>query len=119
MPKRIQRKRTKGWIAPEGAVSVTRPGRHGNPFVIGGYFKMGVGNRVGFSYLQCIDLDYLTPDYILIETKEQSVEWFRRYRNLYPLSNEVIAELRGKDLMCWCRLDEVCHADELLRIANE
>ena len=34
MPKRIQRKRTKGWRKPEGAVSVTRPGKWGNPFTI-------------------------------------------------------------------------------------
>ena len=29
------------------------------------------------------------------------------------------AELRGHDLVCWCRLDEPCHADALLRISNE
>lgn len=28
-------------------------------------------------------------------------------------------ELRGKDLACWCRLDQPCHADVLLRVANE
>jgi hypothetical protein len=27
-------------------------------------------------------------------------------------------ELRGKDLVCWCRLDQPCHADVLLEIAN-
>lgn len=27
-------------------------------------------------------------------------------------------ELRGKDLACWCRLDEPCHADVLLDLAN-
>lgn len=27
-------------------------------------------------------------------------------------------ELRGKDLVCWCRLDAPCHADTLLKIAN-
>jgi len=31
-PKRIQRRRTKGWRKPEGAVNVTRPGPYGNPF---------------------------------------------------------------------------------------
>jgi hypothetical protein len=29
------------------------------------------------------------------------------------------SELRGKDLACWCPLDQPCHADVLLRIANE
>jgi hypothetical protein len=29
-----------------------------------------------------------------------------------------VAELRGKDLACWCRLDQPCHADVLLNLAN-
>lgn len=27
--------------------------------------------------------------------------------------------LRGRDLACWCGLDQPCHADVLLKIANE
>jgi hypothetical protein len=27
--------------------------------------------------------------------------------------------LRGKQLACWCRLEEACHADVLLAVANE
>lgn len=27
-------------------------------------------------------------------------------------------ELRGKNLACWCRLEQPCHADVLLRVAN-
>ena len=27
--------------------------------------------------------------------------------------------LRGKNLACWCPLDQPCHADVLLDIANE
>ena len=30
-----------------------------------------------------------------------------------------IRELRGKDLACWCPLDQPCHADVLLEIANK
>lgn len=33
-----------------------------------------------------------------------------------PLLN--VSELRGKNLACWCRLDQECHADVLLEIAN-
>lgn len=29
-----------------------------------------------------------------------------------------VAELRGKNLACWCSLDKPCHADVLLRMAN-
>lgn len=29
------------------------------------------------------------------------------------------AELRGKNLMCWCSLDKPCHADILLKEVNK
>lgn len=29
-----------------------------------------------------------------------------------------VSRLRGKDLACWCRLDQPCHADVLLEMAN-
>ena len=29
-----------------------------------------------------------------------------------------LEELRGKNLACWCPLDEPCHADVLLDLAN-
>ena len=29
------------------------------------------------------------------------------------------SELKGKVLACWCPLDQPCHADVLLKIANE
>ena len=29
-----------------------------------------------------------------------------------------VTELRGKDLACWCPLDQPCHADVLLELAN-
>ena len=32
MPERIQRKRTKGWRMPEGAIYVGRPTKWGNPY---------------------------------------------------------------------------------------
>lgn len=36
-----------------------------------------------------------------------------------PVSTkDVKAELRGKDLACWCPLNQPCHADILLEIAN-
>jgi hypothetical protein len=32
--------------------------------------------------------------------------------------HDVRRELRGRDLACYCPLDEPCHADVLLEIAN-
>ena len=28
-------------------------------------------------------------------------------------------ELRGKDLACWCKIGEPCHADILIELANK
>jgi uncharacterized protein DUF4326 len=33
--------------------------------------------------------------------------------------DDVKRELRGRDLACYCPLDEPCHADVLLSVANE
>ena len=33
--------------------------------------------------------------------------------------DDVKRELRGRDLACYCPLDEPCHADVLLAVANE
>lgn len=38
--------------------------------------------------------------------------------NIRLLTNAIVQELRGKNLACWCRLDQPCHADVLLEIAN-
>lgn len=90
MPKRIQRKRTKGWRMPEGSVYVGRPAIWGNKHVI----SPGI-------------------------TREEAI---KRYRRDVTLRAGTVAriqnELRGKDLVCWCRLDQPCHADVLLELAN-
>jgi len=98
MPKRIQLKRTKGWRKPEGAVVVARPTKWGNPYA-------------GAS-------DY--------PTRAAAVARFKGGLDglAHPESHmgrilADIQELRGKDLACWCPLDQPCHADVLLRLANE
>jgi len=35
-----------------------------------------------------------------------------------PTIDAIRAELRGKNLACFCKLDEPCHADVLLDLAN-
>lgn len=98
MPKRIQRQRTKGWRMPEGAVYVGRPTKWGNPF--------RVGTRTRFEGLD-----------ELVYNRARAVVLFRE--NAWHLGLDLDAtELRGKDLCCWCPLDQPCHADVLLEWAN-
>jgi len=36
-----------------------------------------------------------------------------------PALAEIVAVLKGKNLACWCKPGEPCHADVLLEIANQ
>lgn len=103
-PKRIQRKRTKGWKKPGNTVIVTRPHKWGNPFIVSE--DRAPGSRIG-------DLYFCVP------TVEDAVACYREMLLMIPnMVAEAKAELRGKNLACFCSLDEPCHADVLLEIAN-
>lgn len=97
MPQRIQRKRVKGWKMPPNTVSVARPGRWGNPFKVGDDWPGVIGARkmTAADVVHCFEVHI--PDF--------TVEAARQ-------------ELRGKNLACFCGLDQPCHADVLLKIAN-
>ena len=88
-PKRIQRKRTKGWRMPEGAVYVGRPTDFGNPHSFIG------------------------------STPEIATKLFEEHLLTEPgLLELAIKKLKGKDLACFCPLNQACHADILLRYVN-
>lgn len=74
------------------AARVSRPGKWGNPFVVG------------------------TPG---IPNAAEAVKRFR-LELLLRLSKDpdLLEPLRKKNLACWCRLGEPCHADVLLKLAN-
>jgi len=99
MPKRIQRKRTKGWKMPANTVYVGRPSIFGNPFKVD---------------------SWSTPMWALTQYRR----WLGGHkatgggglRRLAVFSH--LPELRGKDLACWCAEGQPCHADVLLEIAN-
>jgi len=91
-PARIQRKRSKGWRMPDGAVYVGRPSRWGNPYKVSG-----------------------------ATTPLAACELYRDYLRRAPDQDELrlgMSQLRGRDLACWCPLDQPCHADVLLELAN-
>jgi hypothetical protein len=91
MPQRFRRSRRKGMRLPAGVVVVTRPTMWGNPH------PLALGRE----------------------------EATRRYREdllagrLAVTVDDARRELRGRDLACYCPLDEPCHADVLLAVANE
>lgn len=115
-PIRIQRRRIKGWKMPANTVSVCRPGQWGNPFRVGGYFAIGRGRGIpGFAWLEALDEKYADARFTRIADEAQAVEFFRIYRERYP---DDLSELRGKNLACFCALDQPCHADVLLELAN-
>jgi Domain of unknown function (DUF4326) len=101
---RIQRKRTKGWRMPANTVSVCRPGKWGNPFTIGSIgFKFEGGGAVFYRGAGA--------------TAENVVSLYRE-RIAPKLRDTARVELAGKNLACWCLLDQPCHADVLLEMAN-
>jgi hypothetical protein len=122
MPKRIQRKRTKGWKMSYSVIYVGRPSNWGNPFDWKDYHSQ-----------------FCTES----KAKAEAVQDFRRWLDgdikLWPGARHWIksnvSRLRGFDLCCWCKLcekhrdgkpfDEICldcepcHADVLLELANK
>lgn len=118
MPKRIQRKRTKGWKMPANAVYVGRPTKWGNPFKLYHHYMrgdfQGVSGLLRFIFTEAYD-GHQDERFTTIKTQQQAVEWFRWY--MTELDKD-FSELRGKDLACWCPLDSPCHADVLLELAN-
>lgn len=101
-PVRLQRSRQHKLVSPNGlpTVYVGRPSKWGNPFPVGDkLWKLGVD--------------------VLISPK-MAVELFKAYlgeRELLQL--RIKSYLKSKNLVCWCPLDQPCHADILLKIANE
>jgi len=97
-PCRIQRRRTKGFslqkASPNGlpVVYVGRGSKFGNAFTVEQYGR------------------------------EKAVQMFRDYighpNSPHGFEPEEITQLKGKNLACWCREDQPCHADVLLELAN-
>ena len=113
MAKRIQRKRHRGWRAPEGAIYIGRGSKWGNPWRIGGRMTptAHVAAHRFASGLHLRRLDPTTTSF----TDEESYALKGLF--LYPSDEEIRAALAGRDLMCWCPQSEPCHADVLLELA--
>lgn len=124
-PKRIQLSRRKGWRKPKGAIVVARPSRWGNPFPV---------DVEPFTREDAVRMyrEVVTTGVATLVTNP-GTRWEKRERfigtrakrvrgHLRLVSPPTLAQIReqlaGHDLACWCPLDQPCHADVLLELAN-
>lgn len=111
-PKRIQRKRVKGWKKPVGVVNVTRPGKWGNPFKVMPVRRGLVVSWIVISPDTYVDAIFGTE----AEAASMAIDLFSDLIEKELDANPgALDELRGKDLMCFCAEGAPCHADVLLR----
>lgn len=105
-PQRIQLKRIRGWRMPENTVKVDRTTKWGNPFRV----------TKGQTAQQAVDAfrNWLLDQPYQGKTRDGV------FRMLYDPQRlrQMLPQLEGKNLACWCKLGQPCHADVLLELAN-
>lgn len=114
--RRIQLSRAAGWRMPEGTIKIDRSGKWGNPWKI---------ERVGGLWTVRHSLGTIRADF---QTEEEARHFsvgevrqtlLRPYRGGLTFTvGDLLVELRGRNLGCWCGLDVECHGDVLLELAN-
>jgi hypothetical protein len=120
-PKRIQRKRTKGWRMPEGAVCVDRSTGFGNPFPVAKGWASKGGEEVAVWAVGTFEGPAMWFTDTKGEATKLAVDAYRAWLHKPAqrrLRDKAVLALRGKDLACWCPLEQPCHADVLLELAN-
>ena len=120
-PIRIQLRRAKGFRLQEfsaaqnglPAVKVDRSTKFGNPFTQAGCRDAGITGSDTEIAARCVSAFRVWLGRHWRENWDGEESGHRRARLLAGISS-----LRGKNLACWCALDQPCHADALLEIAN-
>lgn len=104
MPDRIQLSRAKGWRMPPDTIKVDRSTKWGNPFKPGDIYMTGPkqGQQLGAAGAVRAFRNALEND----------------MRRGGGTARPLLAQLRGKNLACWCKPGDPCHADVLLELAN-
>jgi hypothetical protein len=112
-PTRLQLSRKKGFdlhtlsLATNGreVVNVSRPGKLGNPFIVGKH-----GTRA-----ECVDMHQkLLAGYLCLSVDEECIDAQRAH---HAFVNENRERYRGMNVACWCR-GKPCHGDTLLEVFN-
>lgn len=121
MAERIQLSRRAGFKLGPHQRSVARPHYFGNPYTAGDVYLVGSGLPFPVPSARTWEGPCGAGDTDLRAVRcpdaATAVEWFRAWARL-ALEPDKIEWLRGKDLACWCKPGDPCHADVLLEIAN-
>lgn len=91
---------------PINTVKVDRNTVWGNPFVVGDRYEV-----------RSPHFGKLCGPHIALASNAHAVALFRIWAP-HILADLDVRLLRGKNLACWCPLDQPCHADVLLELAN-
>jgi len=135
LPVRIQRSRQHKQVSPNGLpiTYVGRGTRWGNPFRVVQYsdgkwaVKTDGSERCTEILLKHCHAAYDTRDgaaadaikcYSFSLLPHEEAGGMMEYYKLMAQMDDDIESLRNKNLSCWCKLDEKCHADLLLELAN-
>jgi len=120
---RIQRKRVKGFRLQDEShainglpvACVTRPGKYGNPFKVGIYFRNISGD---WNVWTRGDSPHFGNQQVA--SLEQSLKLFEEYAIARArLNPKWLENLRGKNIACWCKEGAKCHGDIILRLLAE
>jgi len=128
-PVRVQLSRRKGWRMPDNTVKVDRTTRFGNPFNFRDpshcWTALAYGEKGNPAGRHAASVkafrEWVTSAHgmmiggagLFIGDKPIAVSPTEQAGTPPDLT-----PLRGKNLACWCPLDQPCHADVLLEIAN-
>lgn len=120
MPKRIQRKRTKGSKLPDKTLCVTRPSIWGNPYPVAEFGELALplfrNTARGIWDPSLLDGK---PESLRTRAYELHHAWQRQFQYHHPL-DVLRSTLRKYDFIaCWCKEGAPCHADILLELANQ
>lgn len=105
---------------PENTVSIARPTKWGNPFTMDAYraFETDLGmpratdTDVRAELVNCFRS-------VVVHGPDSPYWTLENFEAVLTICRGLDAgELRGKNLACWCPLDQPCHADVLIQLAN-
>lgn len=106
---------------PEGAIYVGRPTRWGNLWAIDRRSGLVVGPGRFYSHDPAASRELavaLHRDWLRLGNQSPALSGTRDYAVTRRIVLNYLPTLRGHDLACWCPLDQPCHADVLLELAN-